>query len=290
MSTQIQKVVHLVRKAHGQPILFHMLLAHLAHVLKAVDRVYEATDDWSKVILASCAANKLPNQGLELKMQVLVRKLRPPHDSPDSRLKTMLICYYLMNRPARLINHIMLFELVSHYMGISAYLDGLVISILSRFLTAGLYGVEKNKKARDDTVEKMLAMLARCELSEANRVRALACFAESGVKPLPVDFIDFQPTLFSYKCFEYAHLYAKYAAETAHIKDTFPAHPEFMEGLRAFMEGTFSFDAKRLVAPKDCVLENSLVCEQIKSAFNAASDKRRFVSSIVEFVMGLSSS
>lgn len=287
MDPQIQKTISLIKKSYDQPILFHVLYLHLSHLLARTNPLYESNDDWSKIILLSCTSNKLPNQGLEVKLQAFIKKLRPPVESNEQRLKIMVVCYYMLSRPAHLANHILLFELVTSMMGCSDHLDGLILTVLGRAVNARFYGLPENKKIREDAVSRMLESVSHRQLSNANKIKALVCFIRGDVRPFSLDFIDIQPTFFGYKCLEYICLYAKFTQNTVFIKEILPSHPEFLEGLSQYMKADFYFECPGSFKLDDAVVENNMIFDRIREAFLVASNKKKFISDMTEFLMNL---
>lgn len=284
MASQVQRTISLMKRAYDQPILFHILHCHLVFLLSATTPTYEITDDWSKILVYSAYPNKLPNQGLELKIQDFLRRIRPPLDEPDKKLKLMVICYYLLNRPPALINHIILFELVSHFLGHSEYFDGLIIKILGNMLTAKLYGVEQNKKLSAASTEKMIELVLARDLSLSNQIRALPCFIGSDIKPFDLGLTTIDHTYLGYKYLEMFCLYAKYCKNASYITSVLPSNVSFIEGLKEYMSYAFPFAVSGEVEVEKAAMEDRRLYDEITRSFEEAPDKHRFVSDIIEFV------
>jgi len=155
-SHQIEKTISLMKRAYNQPILFHLLYLHLRKSLKKSNPIYHIKDDWSKLLITSCSEENLPSQGIEIKLQQFLKKLRPCSSQrirkgelegdSSQKLKLMVICYYLISKVPGTENHLLLYELVTNFLGISDYFDGLIITIFRRAVMCRIYGYPMNKK------------------------------------------------------------------------------------------------------------------------------------------------
>jgi hypothetical protein len=285
MNTQISKTIALIKKSYDQPIIFHILHNHLALQVSKTNANYEITDDWSKILIYSSSKSKVITQGLESKMQSFIKRIRPPFDCNDSKLKLMCICYYLLNKPS---NHILIFELVSKFLGISDYFDGLILTILSRNVVSKIYQMKEDKKISEQSTNRMLEIIKSSELSEQNKVKALVCFVNSPLRPFNLDFLDVKNDYFGYKCLEYICLYAKYAVNTCFIREIVPDHPDFICSLGSYMNGCFEFDCKGSdIDMKKALVEDKSIYIKIREAFEKAEDKKRFISDIYDFLQSL---
>lgn len=287
MSLQIQRTISLIKKSYDQPIIFHILYSHLASLLKKTNAEYQISDDWSKIIILGCSTNKLPQQGLEIKLLNLLKKIRPPLASENNKLKLMCICYYILNRPTSLINNLILFELVSNFMGISDYFDGFIITILNKIVTAKAFGVPENTKIQPVTIQRMVSIIYSVSLSNINKIKALPCFIKSDNSPFSLGFLEISPDLLGFKCLEYICFYVKFAQNTGYIKDILPSDPGFVPALSNYMQNNFEFESNTSIIISDCQVENREIFDQLKRAFELSNNKSKFIIEISEFISNL---
>lgn len=287
MNPKVQKTIDLMKMAYDQPILFHVLHCNLVLLLRNTTPACEIADDWSRVLVYSAHPNKIPNQGLELKMQDLLRRTRPPLDTPGKKLKLMIVCYYLLSRPASLINHILVFELVSSFLGCSEYFDGLILRMLSSIVVSRLYNVEQNRKIKDSIVQRMVELVQMKSLSDENKIKALPCFIDSDIRPFDVSLAVIGQDFSGYKHLEILCLYAKYCKSTSHIRETLPNNISFIDGLKDFMAFRFSFSVTNHIDLRRCIVEDRSIFDQIKQAFDMAEDKNTLVSELLEYISNL---
>jgi len=287
MPSEVQRTISLMRKAYDQPIVFHLLHSHLVHLLAGTTPTYEIVDEWSKILVYSAYPNKIPNQALELKIQALLKRIKPPVDTPESKLRLMVICYYLLNRPPAMINTIILFELVSNFLGCSEYFDSLIVKILSNILLAKTFGVECNRKLTAAAAERMVEIVATKDLSAYNRIRALPCFIDASVRPMDLTLAAVEQSLAGYKTLEVLCLYAKYVKDTSAIKDILPSDIGFIEALRGFMSQSFTFSVRNSIDLSRCLVADRGIYDSIRRCYEASEDKSRFIADIIEFVSNL---
>lgn len=140
-----QRIMSLIKKAYDQPLLFHKLHCHRTHTLGMTNPLLEMSDEWSRILVYSSIRSKHPNQDLEVKMLGLLKKIRSPIEKGE-RLKLWIILYYMKNRSPEQMNDLILFELVSNFMGISLFADGLVLSIFSSAILWQVFGLSVNKR------------------------------------------------------------------------------------------------------------------------------------------------
>lgn len=214
MSIQIEKNIAEIKKSYDQPILFHMLLQHLMYQWKKTSPIYEITDGWSKILIFCCSENIIPNQGLELKIQSFIKRHRPPLESGENKLKLMILCYYLNNTPVNFLNHIVLFDLVNNFLGISDYYDGLILTLLSKVIIGRIYGLKENSKLTETSFNRMLEVVASKNFSNSNKVKSLICFKNFESSPPDLNFIEIRRSFIGFKYFEYICFYAKYTQNT----------------------------------------------------------------------------
>lgn len=275
-----------MKKAYDQPILFHLLHCNLSNILLTTVPSYEITDDWSKLLIYSAHPNKMPNQSLEIKIQSLIKRLRPPFDN-EKKLKLMIVCYYFLNRVVAQANHIVLFELVSNFLGENEYIDSLIIKLLSNVITAKIFNIEQNRKFTNTIVQRMVELLKEKNLSVVNKLRSIVCFIQEDIKPFQLDFIEISADYKGYKTLELLCLYAKYTGNVSFIKEVLPSNISFVEGLNAFMSGTFSFSCSEKYELNKCIVKNNELLIKIKEAYENSDDKKNFVSNLLEFVSNL---
>ena len=287
MNTQISKTIDLIKKSYNQPILFHLLHSHLSYLLtKTISPISEITDDWSRLLIFSCHQNNSPNQGLEIKLQQNLKRFRPPFDN-EKRLKTMIVCYYLINRTVSLVNHVLIFELVSNFLGISDYFDGLILKIFSKILLCKVFSLEANKKMKEDSIVRIQEIIKSTELSEINKIRSLVCFITGNIEPFKIDFISIESDFKSFKILETICLYVKYTSETSFIMNILPDDEFFIKELKNFMNFDFNFEGSEHFLIKDCNLLDKEIFDKIKIEFSKCSDKKRFISELLDFISNL---
>lgn len=287
MVSEAQRTIALMRKAYDQPILFHILHSHLAYLLSNTTPTYEIVDEWSKILVYSAYPNKIPNQALELKIQALLKRIRPPMDTPESKMRLMVICYYLLNRPPSMINNIVIFELVSNFLGHSEYFDGLILKISSNLLLARTFGVEPNKKLTAAAADRMAEIILTKGLAPYNRIRALPCLIDSDTKVIDLALTTVDREFVGFKTLEIFCLYAKYVKNTSSIKETLPSDIGFIEALREFMSLNFSFSVWSNIDLTRCLVEDRSIYDRIRQCFQLTHDKPKFVSDVMEFLSTL---
>ncbi|KAM0681683.1 hypothetical protein GINT2_000197 [Glugoides intestinalis] len=286
MLSQTQKTIDLMKKAYDQPILFHLLHCNLSHILLKTAPTYEITDDWSKLLIYSAHPNKIPNQSLEIKIQSIIKRLRPPFDN-EKKLKIMVICYYLLNRVAAQTNHIVLFELVSNFLCENEYIDSLIIKLLSNVITGKIFNVEQNRKITGTIIQRMVEILKEKDLTLLNKLRSIVCFIQQDIKPFELDFIEISADYKGYKTLELLCLYAKYTGNVSFIKEVLPNNISFVEGLNSFISGSFYFSCCEKFDLSKCLVKDNRLFMKIKEDYEDSDDKKKFVSDLLEFVSNL---
>ncbi|KAK6090715.1 hypothetical protein P3W45_000438 [Vairimorpha bombi] len=156
MNKKVTKILELIKKSYAQPLVFHTLMNHLSYIMDNLNPLYEIQDDWSKIIIYSSIPNRIPNQGLDSKILNLLKKLRKDEFENDSKLKLMIILYYMKNRCVDYLNHMIVFELVTNFLGFHDFFDGMILSIFCTAVNSNLFGIKQNKKYRLDSVQHML--------------------------------------------------------------------------------------------------------------------------------------
>lgn len=288
MDPKIKKTIELMKRAYDQPILFHILHGHLSFLMQKATPAYEMVDDWSKILVLSCHPNKMPNQGLETKIQQFLNKNRPPLLTSDQKLKLMCVCYYFLNRQPSLMNHIALFELVSSYLGlVSDYFDGMIINLLNKTILCRIFEMEENRKNSASSIEKMISILKERTLSDANKAKAIPCFINSDISPFSMSHASIQPSYLGYKYLESICLYAKYTANTSYLQEILPSSEHFLEDLRRFMSFSFEFDSTPRLDLSKCLVQDNSTFKKIKEEFDGAEDKHLYVSKLIEYISSL---
>lgn len=249
--------------------------------------MYEITDDWSKLLILSATANKLPNQAVEINMAALMRSLRPPVRSAECKLKLMIICYYLMSRPLSLLNHILLFELVSHFLGISPYFDGLILGLFSRVAAARVYALSNSKKLSQESLDRMAEIIATRKFDGCCTIKALPCFIISDRKPSSIILFDTVSSLLDIKALEYICFYVKYTQHSEYIKEVIPSHPLFLDSLGRYMQGKTELVCTEGYSLTNCPMESREIFDALAEAYKQAHDKARFISEITDFLVSL---
>lgn len=287
MNPQIQRTIDLIKKSYDQPIIFHILHSNLVRTLRKATPSFEVTDEWSKILIYSAHPNRMQNQGMELKIQALLKRIRPPFDSPGKKLKLMVVCYYLLNRPCSMLNHILVFELVSNFLGYSEYFDGLILKILSNITLARVYSVEPNKKIKDAIIERMVELVKTTHLNDINKVKSLLCFVDCKIKPFDLSLTVIDSNFLGYRYLESFCLYAKHGSNVVFIKEILPNNISFIEGLKNFMSFDFSFSVANRIDLNRCIIEDVRLYDLIRIHFEAAYDKPGFVQGLIEFASNL---
>ncbi len=288
MDLQINKTLSLIRRSYNQPIIFHILHSHLAFLLKKKNQsLNAAVDDYEKIIVASATENNLLNQGIEIKILQELKSMKRPLVSKKNKLKLITICYYMLTRPASLINHIILFELVSNFLNISDYFDGLIIGILNKITIGKIYGVPSNKKIKNDIIERMIEIVSDAHLCDVNKIKFLVSFIKSSRKPLDLTFVNFEENFFGYKCLDYISFYVKFTQNTDHIKQILPNNLNFLTGIRNYMEMNFNFEITTVFSLKNCIIEDKQIFDEIKDYYDRATNKEKFISDLHEFIKKL---
>ncbi|CAD26371.1 hypothetical protein [Encephalitozoon cuniculi GB-M1] len=287
---EVQKTIELIKRSYDQPILFHRLHCHLAYILEKSNLQHEMSDEWSRILIFSAARTKSQNQGLEGKILSFLKEIRPPASSKGSRLRLWIILYYIRSRSPSQINHLVLFELVSNFMGISSFVDGLILSILAAAITSPVFGLESNKKLRSDSVAYLLGVIKKKPLGVLSRVQALPCYIGHAVEPPGLLDLRMGNNMQTLVALESICFYAKYTKSVEFVKKIVPEGPFFVECLKGFISRTFRVDEGEASGCDvgDSVVENLEILDGIRKAYEEARDKKRFVSRIVEFVMDLS--
>ncbi|KAH9411004.1 hypothetical protein HK407_09g14190 [Ordospora pajunii] len=285
---KIRRIVELIKRCHDQPIVFHRLYGHLAHVLKSVDYLHEMNDDWSRMVIYGVVRSKHMNQGLEGKMMMFLKGNRPPVESSEVRLRIWIILYYMRNRAVCQLNHMIVFELVSNFLGMTSFIDGLIISVLAMGTAGPSFGVTGNKKLKEECVGHLLEEVKKRSLSLLNRAMAIPCYLGHDKEPPRVSDAEMEANLMSVVVLERVCFYAKFAKDSRFVKQIVPEDYAFVESLRKYINRQFvRGNLRRGCAVSECVVENTDVFDAIRRAYEKAADKKRFVSKIVELATGL---
>lgn len=286
---KIQKIIRLIKQSYDQPLLFHKLHCHLVCVLKASNPLLEVSDEWTKMLIYSAIQSKHPNQSLETKILALLKSIRPPIENKGSRLKLWIILYYMKNRPTEQINHLIVFELINNFMGISAFTDGFILSVLASSILGPSFGLPRNRRLRDDSIVHLLSMVNKRPLELLNKALALPCYISYDVEPQGLSELDVQDDVLTLQALERICFYAKYAKHVGFVKKVVPDSPLLVESLKRFISKSFETKAAAdgKYDLKECIMEDLEVFDNIKRAYELAYDKRAFVSKVLEFVAEL---
>ncbi|KAL6122305.1 hypothetical protein NUSPORA_00669 [Nucleospora cyclopteri] len=284
MEKDVKKIIQLMKKCYDQPLIFHKLHMHLILILKKLNNLYQIDDEWSKLIIFSASTNKVPNQGLEMKIQKFMRRIRPPLEN-TGKIKLMIICYYLINRPVKLINHIVLFELVTNFLEINDYFDGLIIKILKRICTADIYQLESNPKLSVEALSKMIEILRNSNLSLINQNQLLPIYINSKIIPPTQVSIDLNHSLQAFKYLDNILMYIKYCKFQENIESILPNHPDFEKEIENMLN--FNYVIKKINKTENYLMENNKIFHQIKEAYEHSGNKKKFVEKMMIFLENL---
>lgn len=287
---KVQKTIELIKRSYGQPILFHRLHSHLAYILEKGNPHHEVSDDWSRMLVFSATQNRGQNQGLEGKILSFLKEIRPPMNDKESRLRLWIILYYMRSRSPSQANHLVIFELVSNFMGDSAFVDGMILSILCGAVTCTNFGLEGNKKLRNDTIVYLLEVIKRKSLSVLNRAVALPCYINHDIEPPSLRDLSIGNDVQTLMALENVCFYAKYSKSVEFVKRIVPDEAFFVDCLKRFIARSFCVDRREdsECTIADGVVESFLILDDIRRAYKEAQDKKKFVSKIIEFTMELS--
>lgn len=287
MNEEIQKTISLIKKSYEQPILFHILHSHLAFLVKKYSIVPNDPNQYTKILISSASENNLMNQGMEIKMLQELKILKQQTISYEIKYKLNVICYYMLTRPVALINSMILFSLVSNFIGISDHLDGLIISILNKVTVGRIYGLPINKKISDDAFNRMIEIISKSKLSETNKIKSLVSFTRSNYRPPDLLCLEIRNDFYGYKCLEYISFYVKFTENSNIIKEILPNNPDFIAKLGDYMKGNFDLVNTKSFSLSDCLIEDKSIFDKILLEFNRSFNKKKFVADVKEFVSNL---
>lgn len=285
---KVRKIVALIKQSYDQPLLFHRLHCHLAYVLETINPLLEMSDDWSKMLIYSCIRSKHANQGLETKILALLKTIRPPVEK-GARLRLWIVLYYMKNRPSEQINHLIVYELINNFMGVSSFTDGFILSVFSSAILGPVFGLTGNKKMRDDVVVHLLSVIKSKPLGMLNRITSLPCYVNHEVEPFALSELNFEDDVLALCALEHICFYAKYTKYVELVKKIIPDDPCFVALLREFVSRTFKTNTIMGVKcdVTACVMEDMDVLDGIRRAYETSRDRVAFVSRVIEFVTGL---
>ncbi|OQS55885.1 hypothetical protein EHP00_2352 [Ecytonucleospora hepatopenaei] len=192
---EIESHIKVLRKAYDQPLLFYVIHCRLRNLLCQYP-LKTFTNDMIRLICFSAMPNTLPNQGLELKITKVMNLIKPSnifshghenHDRNEDKFKLMIIIFYLLNRPEKNINHMVLFNLVTNFLGHDDVIDSLIIAVVRKISVASVFDGEVNSKLTKDAYLHVLQTLKNTKLSLGNKIACIPCFI--GLKyPIEIDF------------------------------------------------------------------------------------------------------
>ncbi|KAF9764678.1 hypothetical protein NGRA_0366 [Nosema granulosis] len=284
MNNKISKTINLIKKSYNQPLVFHALCNHLCYIMEGANPIYEIKDEWSKILIYSVVQNNIPNQGLESKIVSLLRTLKKEKNNKATRLKIMIIAWYLKNRNVGSVNNIILFELVNSFLGISEYIDGLIISILNSTVNASQLGCKANKKFRNESLEQMVKKIRASNIDDTCKILALPLYTQYDVEPV-LGEVDIQNTLDNFFLFECVCYYAKYCKNESYVRNLIPQNEIFIANLSRFIQKNFEIEATSQTT--ELCLEDREIYKLILEAYEIAPDKNKFKSNLLEYISSL---
>lgn len=284
MNGRITKIIDLIKKSYNQPLVFHSLCNHLCYVMEGNNPIYNINDDWSKILIYSVVNNNIPNQGLESKIVALLRTLKREKANKSTTLKIMIIAWYLKNRKLESVNNIILFELVNNFLGVSDYIDGLIISVLSGVVNAQQFGLQANKKFRNESLLQMVKKVRSTRISDTSKVLALPLYTQFDIEPL-LDQVDIQNNIETFFLLECICFYAKFSKNESYVRNLMPQNEIFISNLSRYIQG--EFEVEFTSGSTDLCLEDKEIFRTIQEAYETATDKNKFKANLLEFISNL---
>ncbi|WUR04034.1 uncharacterized protein VNE69_07103 [Vairimorpha necatrix] len=284
MNKKVLKTIELIKRSYAQPLIFNTLINHLSFLLESCNPLYEMTDDWSKILIYSVTPNRIPNQGLDSKILNLLKKLRKDKLENESKLKIQIILYYMKNRKLKYSNHLIVYELVTNYMEINDFFDGLIISIFCSSINANLFGLEQNQKYRHDSVIHLLKMILKYKLSDINRFISLPLFIQYDLQFNILDF-DLQNDLQTFCKLESICFFAKFCKNENFIKKVMPKNEIFLDFLGKFINREFVIYNEKFKV--NLLLEDREIFEKIEEEYKKSNDPIKFKNDLLDFISNL---
>lgn len=284
MNKKIIKTIELIKKSYAQPIIFNTLINNLSYLMDTCKPLYEIKDDWSKILIYCVTPNRIPNQGLDSKILNLLKKMRNEKLEDESNLKLLIILYYMKNRNLKYLNHLIVFELISNYMGINDFYDGLILSIFCSAINANLYGFEQNKKYRDDTICHLLNTIKNYNLSSLNIYIALPLFIQYDV-PYAINDLDIQNDFATFCKLEALCFYAKYSKDETKLKELMPKDDIFIKAFSEYINKIFVIQQEHFKC--NLRLEDRSIFYKIEDAYSKSIDRQKFKNDLLEFITNL---
>ena len=292
MNTQISKTISLIKRSYDQPLILHRLYNYLRKLVSEMKIDYHPKDDWEKILILSVTRDISSNQSIELKLQKLIKSIKKHEiiecNSQLDKMRLLVICYYLNNRPVEIINHIIVFDLVSNFLGINDYFDGMIISIVRRICLWNIFGYTKNKKVTEDAITRMLEIISCANLSYENKIIVLPCFVISSIKPSIPEFRGVGDDLTTYKYFESILFYIKYTKTSTFLNDIVQEHPDFIQGVEAMLNNVYDIaEVENTDDSRQLVLENQTMFSVIANEYRNSPNKVRFIEKLRKFIDSL---
>ena len=211
---------------------------------------------------------------------------------PNAKLRLMLVCYYMSNRPVNILNHFILFELVTNFLGISDYFDGLIIGLITKLAVAHLFGLQGNKKVRPDLMNKMINRVMAQQLSENNRIKLLGMMVNHTGMPFKLNELEISDKVGDnfrvWKLLEYSYFYAKYAKDTTYVKEVLPDKPEFIEHLKKYIENEYKIEIIKQNGTTNWIInEDANILQQIRRAYHKTENKTKLIADMLECINDL---
>lgn len=201
--------------------------------------------------------------------------------SPD-RLRIVVLCYYLLNRPPSLINPIVLFDLVSNFLGITDHIDSLIISILKKVTVSGVYDSGDNSKLTVDAHRRMISIMYSHDLSWSNTILSLPIYTKYNITPPVPEIPVVGNSIVSFKFYENIIFYIKYASNISVILRD---HPDFIMGCEWMVELSSPVVGNReTVEYSKGVVENREIYERIRETIKRSGDREKEKERMIEYI------
>ncbi|KAF7677263.1 hypothetical protein TCON_2650 [Astathelohania contejeani] len=287
----IEKTISLIKKSHSQPLIFHMLHSHLCFLLKTTEYHPTMNDDWSQIILYSATETVI--QKMETKINQFVKNVRyvRPLDNIN-QYKLKIIMYSILNK--KTVNLFTLYELITHFMGISTMLDRLIINSLQKHMLATFYKIESPKKMQSQAIKSFLTEITKSQMSYLNKAKLIPCYIFYDIEP--VDFtnvysdvlsIDAPGTdIITLRILEGICMYAKYTKYTSYFKSIIPNTNDFIQLFNQFLAKSLPCNEIKK-GEYNVYLDDHYVFDVIRNEYVYCKDKCKFKEDLIEFITKL---
>ena len=279
---ELKRVLTLIMKTKNQPVVFHILHSHLAHMFqKKKVMPIETQSVWEKIVIASVEDPKIMRSSLEVKLLQYLKGSREKTEDDVFRLKIAL--YYMDSRLLNSLNMFILFELMSQHYNVSPLTDMLIDSILTKSFLSKNFGIKTNKKLQSDAVVLFLRN------NNNFSYKRLPLYIHFDIEP-PLVFYDNRSGIVRFKVLEALGFYGNYAQKVAYFKNILPQTEEFLDLFKKFVckdpeifpdkKTEFTISNLKLVA--SCPIDD--LKHRIKKAFNESKNKPEFKTYIIDFL------